>query len=127
MKNRHLPAAPEGAVRPQGRSGQVPTLMLTPDNIVQGSFKIDYVYPTFDSPDYVIVEYTNPNTWQPQTVPCALTGSAKLRPKNVQLPGVISRDQAFREGMYMAASNRDRRKFITVTVEMEGYPPACTG
>ncbi|URL59629.1 DUF1983 domain-containing protein [Luteibacter flocculans] len=102
---------------------QVPTLMLTPDEIVQGSFKIDYVYPTFDSPDYVIVEYTNPNTWQPQTVPCALTGSAKLRPKNVQLPGVISRDQAFREGMYMAASNRDQRKFITVTVEMDGYIP----
>lgn len=101
----------------------VPTLMLTPDSIVQGSLKIDYSFPTYDSPDHVIVEYTNPNTWQPQTVPCALTGSPMLRPKNVQLPGVISRDQAFREGMYMAASNRDQRKFITVTVEMEGYIP----
>ncbi|MET0934959.1 MAG: host specificity factor TipJ family phage tail protein [Luteibacter sp.] len=101
----------------------VPTLMISPDSIVEGSLKIDYVYPTYDSPDHVIVEYTNPNTWQPETVPCALTGSPKLQPKNVQLPGVISRDQAFREGMYMAASNRDQRKFVTVQVEMEGYIP----
>ncbi len=108
-------------VRDTSRS--VPTLMITPDSIVQGSLKIDYVYPTYDSPDYVVVEYTNPNTWQPQTVDCSLTGSAKLQPKNVQLPGVISRDQAFREGMYMAASNRDQRKFVTVQVEMEGYIP----
>lgn len=101
----------------------VPTLLLTPDNIVEGSLKIDYSYISYDSPDYVVVEYTNPNTWQPQTVDCALTGSAKLSPKNIQLTGAIDRAQAFREGMYMAACNRDQRKFITVTVEMEGYIP----
>ena len=101
----------------------VPTIMITPDNMVQGSLKIDYSYPSYDTPDYVVVEYTNDKTWQPETVPCALTGSPKKQPKNVQLTGVTSRDQAFREGMYMAAANRDQRKFVTVQVEMEGYIP----
>jgi predicted phage tail protein len=101
----------------------VPTLMITPDIIVQETFKVEYSYPTYDTPDYVVVEYTNPNTWQPQTVDAALTGSKKLMPKNVQIPGVIQRTQGFKEGMYMAACNRDQRKFVTFQVEMEGYIP----
>ena len=99
------------------------TLMLTPDNIVAGSFSVDYAYKAPDAPDHVVVTYIDPVTWQQQTVTCALATSKKLNPKNVTLQGVVSRDQAFREGIYMAACDRDQRKFISVTTEMEGYIP----
>jgi hypothetical protein len=42
----------------------------------------------------------------------------------VELFGVTSRNQAFREGLYQAASNRYRRKLIRFTTEMEGFIPA---
>lgn len=98
-------------------------LVITPDKITAGSFSIDYAFPSQDSPDHVVVTYIDDQTWQQQTVTCALGGSPKLKPKNVTLMGVTSRDQAFREGIYMAACNRDQRKFPTVTTEMEGYIP----
>lgn len=98
-------------------------LVITPDKIVANSFSVDYAFPSQDSPDHVVVAYIDPNTWQQQTVVCALGGSPKLNPKNVTLMGVTSRDQAFREGIYMAACNRDQRKFPSVTTEMEGYIP----
>lgn len=100
-----------------------PTLLVTPDNMVANSLKISYVFPDYSTADYVQVEYTNTNTWQPQTVDCALTGSPKLNPKSIQLTGCTSRDQAFREGMYMSACNRDQRKFVTWQMEMEGLIP----
>ncbi|WP_197056579.1 MULTISPECIES: phage tail protein [Luteibacter] len=96
-------------------------LVITPDKIVAGSFSIDYAFPTQDTPDHVVVTYIDDQTWQAQTVVCALGGSPKLKPKNVTLMGVTSRDQAFREGIYMAACNRDQRKFPSLSTEMEGY------
>jgi predicted phage tail protein len=42
----------------------------------------------------------------------------------VKLPGVTSRAQAWREGMYMAAANRYRRRQVAFTSEMEGFIPA---
>lgn len=101
----------------------VPTLMLSPHKMVAGSFKVQYAFPTQDTPDHVVVTYRDPDTWQDQTVECALTGSPKLKPKNVTLVGCTKRDQAFREGIYMAACNRDQRKTVTGTTEMEGYIP----
>jgi predicted phage tail protein len=100
-----------------------PTLLVTPDTILSNTLKISYSVPTFDTSDFVQVEYTNTNTWQPQTVDCALTGSAKLNPKSVQLTGCTSRDHAFREGMYMSACNRDQRKFVTWQMELDGLIP----
>jgi predicted phage tail protein len=101
----------------------VPILSVTPQNMLAGSFSIQYAFPTYDNPDYVVVTYTDPTTWESQTVDCALTGSEKLNPKAITLMGCTSRDQAFREGMYMAACNRDQRKMVSVTTEMEGYIP----
>ncbi|WP_291781363.1 host specificity factor TipJ family phage tail protein [Luteibacter sp.] len=99
------------------------TLMLTPDNIVAGSLTIDYAYRMPDAPDHVVVTYIDSTTWQSQTVTCALATSPKLNPKNITLQGAVSRDQAFREGIYMAACDRDQRKIISLTTEMEGYIP----
>lgn len=99
------------------------TLQITPDSIVAGSFSIDYAFRAPDAPDHVVVTYRDENTWQDQTVVCALGGSPKLNPKNITLMGVTNRDQAFREGIYMAACDRDQRKLPTLTMENEGYIP----
>lgn len=98
-------------------------LTVVPDNITQGGFSTQYNFPTPDTPDYVVVTYTDPDTWKPATVDCALTGSLKQTPKNVTMMGCTSRDQAFREGMYMAADNRDRRNLTTLALELDGNIP----
>lgn len=97
--------------------------LFSPHNIVKGSWSADYVLHDFDTPDYVIIEYVDETTWQSMEVECALGGSPKLKPERVKLFGCTSRAQAWREGMYMAASHRDRRRFITFTTELEGHIP----
>lgn len=99
------------------------TAMFTPANIVQNSLKIDYMFQSYDTPDYVIVQYTDDVTFQPVEVNCVLDGGTQLRPARLQLFGCTDRSQAWRWGMRQAAANRDRRRNITLTTEMEGYIP----
>ncbi|MCX5592018.1 host specificity factor TipJ family phage tail protein [Alcaligenes endophyticus] len=101
----------------------VKTLMFTPNNIISNSFSVDYVFPQHDSPDYIIVEFFNEETWQPDEVECVLPGSAKKRPYRLQMPMVANRAQAWREGMSLAAQIRDQRRFVTFQTEMEGHIP----
>ncbi len=97
--------------------------LFSPQNITKGSWSADYALHDFDSPDYVIVEYVDGTTWKAAEVECALSDSAKKKAERVQLFGCTSRAQAWREGMYMAASHRDRRRFITFTTELDGHIP----
>ncbi|WP_454005029.1 host specificity factor TipJ family phage tail protein [Alcaligenes sp. Marseille-Q7550] len=108
-------------VRNEPRS--IPRAMFTPDNIIEGSFSIDYSFIEHDSPDHVIVEYIDGETWQPAEVECVLPGGTQDRPARVPLPGVTNRSQAWREGISMAASNRDQRTMTTLRTEMEGHIP----
>ncbi|MEQ4616720.1 MAG: host specificity factor TipJ family phage tail protein, partial [Corticimicrobacter sp.] len=101
----------------------VKTQMYTPGNIVTSTFSIDYAFPQHDSPDHVIVEFTNEETWQPDEVVCALPDSLKMRPFRLQLPGVTNREQAWREGISLAAQNRDQRRFVSFQTELEGMIP----
>lgn len=101
----------------------VKTQMFTPASIVSNTFNIDYVFPEHDSPDHVIVEFTNEETWQPDEVTCALPGSAKLRPYRLQIPGITKHDHAWREGIALAAQNRDQRRFVSFQTEMAGLIP----
>ncbi|MBW4789114.1 DUF1983 domain-containing protein [Alcaligenes faecalis subsp. faecalis] len=101
----------------------VKTQMFTPGNMVTNTFSIDYVFPEHDSPDHVIVEFINEETWQPDEVVCALPGSAMLRPYRLQIPGIVQRDQAWREGISLAAQNRDQRRFVSFQTELEGHIP----
>lgn len=101
----------------------VKTQMFTPANIVTNTFSIDYVFPEHDSPDHVIVEFINEETWQPDEVVCTLPGSAMLRPYRLQIPGIVKRDQAWREGISLTAQNRDQRRFVSFQTELEGHIP----
>ncbi|ALP62402.1 hypothetical protein AN416_07175 [Paraburkholderia caribensis] len=101
----------------------VRTAMFTPDNIVAGSFEADYGFFSVDSPDYVTVEYMDETTWSWQDVACIPTGSPALVEKRVQMVGPTKRAQAFREGIYMAYANRDQRKTVSITAELDGLIP----
>lgn len=96
---------------------------FNPGLMVKDSFKATYKFLTSESPDHVIVEYTNPDTWKTAEVSCVLPGSTALNPYRVKLLGCTDRDQAWREGMSMAASNRDRRRVIEFTTLKAGLIP----
>ncbi len=108
-------------VRDQAQS--VPVAMFSPRNTARGTLKIDYLMPTEATADAVTVQYFNATTWSNAEVTAALPGSVSATPVKVQLFGCTSHDQAYREGMYIAACNRYRRKPITFTTEMEGFIP----
>ncbi len=97
--------------------------MFTPMNIVADTFSIDYKFVEHDSPDHIIVEIVNEDTWQPDEVKCVLPGGTENRPYRLQLPGCVNRAQAWREGISMAAANRDQRRFVGLTTELEGHIP----
>lgn len=108
-------------VRNEPRS--IPRALFTPDNTIDGSFSIDYSFIEHDSPDHVIIEYIDSETWQPAEVSCVLPGGTQERPARVQLPGVSNRDQAWREGISMAAANRDQRIAPSLQTTLAGHIP----
>ncbi|AKJ71384.1 PF09327 domain protein [Achromobacter phage phiAxp-1] len=102
----------------------MPSFMFSPNNIVKDTFDVEYSFSDgVSTPDYVIAEYTNPETNQPETVDCILPGMAGTRPGTLKLLGCTSRDQAWREGISLAAANRDQRKVINFTTERAGSIP----
>lgn len=112
-------------IRDQPQS--IPSGMFQPSNMIMGSFKTTYNFFDVDTPDHIVVEYIDPATNKPATVECKLPGETALNPFNVNLFGCQDRDQAFREGMSLAASNRDRRRSISFSTLSAGYIPRYNG
>lgn len=102
----------------------LPAGMFSPRNMVRNSFKLSYKMPSEEMADAVDVEYFDRLSWSWKTVRAALPDSLALQPVKLKLPGVTSRAQAWREGMYMAACNRYRRRFVSFSTEMEGFIPS---
>lgn len=94
------------AVRDEPRS--IRTAMFTPKNIAAGSLSIEYMFPSYDTPDHVIVEYTDSTTFKPAEVACVLNGSTRLRASRLKMFGCTDRNPAWRHGIRLAAANRDR-------------------
>ncbi|MBF0355952.1 MAG: phage tail protein [Alphaproteobacteria bacterium] len=101
----------------------LPVALFGPRNIAKGSFRIRYVMPGQETADAVTVEYFSARTWRPDEVTAKLADSAEEKPARLQLMGCIGKDHALREGLYMAAANRYRRKLITFQTELEGLIP----
>ena len=53
----------------------------------------------------------------------ALPGSQAVKPARVRLFGCTDRAQGVREGKYIAAANRYRRRIVTFRTELEGLIP----
>lgn len=103
----------------------VPVALYSMRNIKQGSFSVDYMMTSDDTADAVDVTYFDATIWQQRMVRAKLAGSAAARPVKLDLSvGVTSRDQALREGLYHAAANKYRRRFMSFTTEMEGFIPS---
>lgn len=101
----------------------IPVAMFSPRNIVKGSFKIDFVMPGDDTADSVKVEFFNQRTWKQDEITASLPDSAAEQPATVSLFGCTDKDHATREGMYMAAANRYRRRIVSFRTELEGMIP----
>ena len=114
-----------GVVRvARDQAASVPVALFSMRNILRGSFSVDYLMPTAATADAIDVTYFDSVNWASRTVRSALSGSTSSNPVKVDLFGVTSRDQAYREGLYQAASNRYRRKVIKFGAEMEGFIPS---
>ena len=105
----------------------LPVALFGARNIVKGSFRVQYVMPGEDTADAVTVTYFSERTWMPDEIVVALANSDANavvdKSATVELFGCTGRDQAMREGLYMAAANRYRRRIMTFRTELEGMIP----
>lgn len=97
-----------------------PTQMFTPENIVKDSYQTQYVFPKTGEADHLIVEYTDPVSWKPADMICALPDSKMLKPMRIAMHGITSAQQAWREGIHRAAAHRVQREFPSWATELEG-------
>lgn len=102
----------------------IPAGMFSQRNILKNSLKLEYVMPSEETADCVDVTYFDSAIWSERTVRCSLPGGTTNQPAQVKIFGVTSRQQAWNEGMYVAACNRYRRRLLTFGTEMEGFIPA---
>lgn len=122
---RALPYIQGGAVYISRDSAAVtPVAMFTMRNIIKNTFKLSYLFPNEETADAVDIEYWDNGTFQPKQVRAALPGSTESTVAKRQLFGCSDRNHAWREGMYMAAANRYRRRMLSFQTEMEGFIPS---
>lgn len=98
--------------------------MFTPRNTLPNSLSVNYIPATDETADAVEVEFFNADTWKPDYVVASLPDSLAEKPVKVQMFGVTDYDHAWREGMYMAACNRYRRRIVSRATELEGLIPS---
>lgn len=79
--------------------------------------------PGDETADSVTVEFFSSRTWKPDEVTVGLGGSQSLNPAKVRLFGCTNEAHAIREGLYIAAANRYRRRIVTFRTELEGLIP----
>jgi hypothetical protein len=101
----------------------IPAAMFSQRNIVKNTLKLEYLMASEETADAVDVTYWDAEVWAERTVRATLPGGTSTQPASVKLFGVTSRQQAWKEGMYIAACNRYRRRLVTLTTEMEGFIP----
>lgn len=100
-----------------------PTAVFNANNIVKGSFRWDIKLFETGAYDSVEIEYTDPTTWNPETINCVLPGSEGVEPEKIKLAGCTNRNQAYQEGMYLASAAYYVRENISFTTGMEGHIP----
>ena len=89
-------------------------------NILAGSLTWSVKLVNVEEEDGYEIEYVDQNTWKPETVLCLVGGDAGINPKLVKLPGCADRTRAYREGLFMRASDVYVREAIEFKTGMEG-------
>lgn len=113
----------------------LPVTAYTSRSILSGSVSLDYVQVTEETADGVIAEYFSQYTWSWEEIECPAPGRTysdpahpgynsalpmMTNPVRVRMDGVTGPTQAEREGLYQAAANVLRRKYVTWATEMQG-------
>ncbi|ABE50948.1 host specificity factor TipJ family phage tail protein [Methylobacillus flagellatus] len=102
----------------------MPVGLFNARNIIKGSFKTQYLLPTEQTADALVIPYWDEETWSEKTVTCQLDESAPGNPKEIpRVFGMTTRKQVWQHGMYTLANNRYRRELSTLTTEMDGFIP----
>ncbi len=87
-------------------------------------FCVDYVMATEAGADSVLMmNLDESKNYQERTVLCQLPDARSEKPPEVTLFGAVNRDQVYREGMYLAKSNRSRRQMAAFVTGREGKVP----
>lgn len=102
----------------------LPAAVFNQHNIIKGSLKKTLNMFEFQPFDGVIVEYTDPDTWQTKEVTCVLPGRDGLNLDRVKFPGCTKRNKAFQEGMYIQSRKELQRKTVIFQTGLEGHIPA---
>ena len=101
----------------------IPVMGFNQSSMIRNTFKIEYAIPDENTVDAIEVEYFDERYWQWKTVLCQLENHTAEKPAKVKFFGVTNKEQAWREGMYMAACNRYRRILPSFNTELAGYIP----
>lgn len=104
--------------------GTLPVALFSERTIVKGSFGVDFALPGEATADAVDVGIFDGTVWQARRIKARLPGATATKPAKIDLFGVTDADQALREGLYHAASNRFRRETVRFETEMEGFIPS---
>lgn len=87
-------------------------------------FSVDYVMHDDRTADAVKITYWDETRdYSETTITCQLPDDTADNPQEVTLFGCTGYEQAWREGMYLAASNRERRQMVSWTTGLEGHIP----
>ncbi|WP_257294488.1 host specificity factor TipJ family phage tail protein [Endozoicomonas sp. YOMI1] len=87
-------------------------------------FSVDYVMHDDRTADAVKVTYWDEKRdYSETTITCQLPNDTADNPQEITLFGCTQYQQAWREGMYLAASNRERRQMVSWTTGLEGHIP----
>ena len=103
-----------------------PTLvsaMFTMRNISKDSLVVDYIAPTKEVTDNIVMSYFDEVSWKTRHVNVEFEASSSKLPVRVPIFGCTNRAQALREGTYLYLTNKYRKKHITFQTELEGFIP----
>lgn len=116
---------PQGAVITAVRDQASDTVVavFNPHNIVRGSLSKQLSLFQFQPFDGILMEYTDQDTWKPETVECVLPGRAGTNLERLKIPGCTNRNRALREGLYMQSRREYQRTTVSFRTGMEGYIP----
>lgn len=94
--------------------------MFGPFNIKAGSFKVDYI--NDDTPDEIVVNFVNEQTWQMDEVRVVVPGATtRSNPLQLDLEGCTNATMAGREANLIAASQVWHRRRVSWETDIEGW------
>lgn len=104
-------------VRDQPRA--LPVQAVGPDDMRRGGFSVLRAHHVSEGPTVVRARYWD-RQGRMRDVLCVPPGVTSPREAVVDLPGIVDHAQAWREGMYMAAANLHRRRFLSFAMDPQG-------